>query len=330
MIAAGVALRTGAIPFHLWAARVAEVAPGAALPLLLAWTPLVLTAVAVAAWDAHVATLGVPLAAERAVIIGVAVLTMAAGTLAALVQDDLEHVVGYLAIADSGLILLGLAGADPATVGPSLAWLVILAVSKSALGAWAVAMAARFGSRRLRDLTGWARRAPVLGVAFALTALATFGLPGWLAWDVRRALPELAAGDVAGTLLWLVALAAVVPYARILGAGLGRPTATVNGAPPEWPTTVSRPPAGATAGPAPGAAATTSARTTAAALRANRPLMVSGVVLALGVLGVGLAAGGGGLADASTVPPPAISARAGRRVARQSSGASTQRSISRA
>ena len=309
MIAAGVALRTGAIPFHLWAARVAEVAPGAALPLLLAWTPLVLTAVAVAAWDAHVATLGVPLAAERAVIIGVAVLTMAAGTLAALVQDDLEHVVGYLAIADSGLILLGLAGADPATVGPSLAWLVILAVSKSALGAWAVAMAARFGSRRLRDLTGWARRAPVLGVAFALTALATFGLPGWLAWDVRRALPELAAGDVAGTLLWLVALAAVVPYARILGAGLGRPTATVNGAPPEWPTTVSRPPAGATAGQAPAAVATTSARTIAAALRANRPLMVSGVVLALGVLGVGLAAGGGGLADASTVPPPAISAQ---------------------
>jgi NADH-quinone oxidoreductase subunit N len=297
-----VALRTGAIPFHLWAARVADVAPGAALPLLLAWTPLVLAAVAVAAWDARVAPLGTPMEAERAVIIGVAVLTLAAGTLAALVQDDLEHLVGYLAIADSGIILLGLAGADPATVAPSMAWLVILAVSKSALGAWAVAMAARFGSRRLPDLTGWARRAPLLGVAFALTALATFGLPGWLAWDVRRALPELAAGDLAGTLLWLVALSAVVPYARILGAGLDRPTATVSGAPPERPIAVSLPPSGA------GSSAAGAMRTTSAALRANRPLLVSSLVLVLGVIGVGLAAGGGGLADASSVPPPAISA----------------------
>jgi hypothetical protein len=49
-------------------------------------------------------------------------------------------------------------------------------------------------------------------------------------------------------------------------------------------------------------------RTTSAALRANRPLLVSSLVLVLGVIGVGLAAGGGGLADASSVPPPAISA----------------------
>ena len=44
--ALAVAIRFGAIPFHLWAARVADAAPGVALPLLLAWGPAAFAAVA--------------------------------------------------------------------------------------------------------------------------------------------------------------------------------------------------------------------------------------------------------------------------------------------
>jgi len=69
---------------------------------------------------------------------------------------------GYtIAIADSGLILLGLAGADPATVAPSLAWLVILAVSACFAPSWpgdvAISgwMALVLGVGILASLFGW-------------------------------------------------------------------------------------------------------------------------------------------------------------------------------
>ena len=205
-IAAGVALRTGAIPFHLWAARVADVAPGAALPLLLAWTPLVLAAVAVAAWDARVAPLAIPLEAERVVIIGVAVLTLAAGSLAALVQDDLEHLVGLPRDRRQRVRPAGPRGRRPGDRRAVARVAGVLAVSKSALGAWAVAMAARFGSAAAAGPHGLGTPRAAAGRRVrARRPWRTFGLPGWLAWDIRRTLPTLAAGDVVGTLLWLVA-----------------------------------------------------------------------------------------------------------------------------
>jgi formate hydrogenlyase subunit 3/multisubunit Na+/H+ antiporter MnhD subunit len=305
-IAAGVALRSGAIPFHLWAARVADIAPAAALPLLLAWTPIILAAVAVAAWDAHVAPLGLPLDAERLVLVGVGVLTLVAGTLAALVQDDLEHVVGYLVIADGGLVLFGLATADPASVAPSLAWLVVLAASKSALGAWAVAIASRFGSRRLPELRGWARRSPILGGALLVTAIATFGLPGWPAWELRRELTSLATGGAWAGIVWLATLTVVIPYARILGAGLDRPTSTVAGVAGDRPVLTPMPPV---AGRPARAAALEVGGGLAAALRANRSLVVSALALAGALLAIVVAAGGFELADAASAVPPAVHGR---------------------
>jgi hypothetical protein len=62
---AAVAIRFGAIPFHLWAARVADAAPGIALPLLMAWIPAAFAAVALAWIDQSVAPLGLPLPSER-------------------------------------------------------------------------------------------------------------------------------------------------------------------------------------------------------------------------------------------------------------------------
>ena len=58
--ATAVAIRFGAIPFHLWAARVADAAPGVALPLLMAWGPAAFAAVALVWIDQSVAPLVLP------------------------------------------------------------------------------------------------------------------------------------------------------------------------------------------------------------------------------------------------------------------------------
>ncbi|HXU86787.1 MAG TPA: hypothetical protein VN773_13385, partial [Verrucomicrobiae bacterium] len=63
--AIAVAVRFGAIPFHLWAARVADAAPGIALPLLLAWGPAAFAAIALVWIDQSVAPLALPLGGER-------------------------------------------------------------------------------------------------------------------------------------------------------------------------------------------------------------------------------------------------------------------------
>jgi len=71
-VAVAVALRFGAIPFHLWAARLADVVPETALPILTALAPATLAVVAVAWIDSSVAPLALDLGPERAVIIAIA------------------------------------------------------------------------------------------------------------------------------------------------------------------------------------------------------------------------------------------------------------------
>ena len=202
---------------------------------------------------------------------------------------------------------------DPATVGPSLAWLVGPSPwSKSALGAWAVAMAARFGTRAgFATSSGWARRAPVLGVAFALTALATFGLPGWLACGPVRSRRSPVSPRGGAILACQPALLGWSrpwrPSCHTPGTGRrasarraasGQRRAGRSGRPPQ--TSRSRGGAGDSGSGSGCSAGDGPPRTDRRPphSRANHPLMVSGVVAGrLGVLrGVGLRRlGGGGL-----------------------------------
>jgi NADH:ubiquinone oxidoreductase subunit 2 (subunit N) len=227
-----VAVRLGSIPFHLRVPRLADVAPPISLPLLLAWIPVPLGVAAIAIADQQLAPLALPLEGERAVIVLVALVTLVLGALAAFVSDDLRHATGYLVIADGGLVLLGFAALDPAAWGPTRIWLVALAASKTAVAAWSAVMEDRFQTRAIPDLRGWLRHSPILGAGLTVAALATYGLPGWVAFEARADLAELAGGGFA----WLIALAglATLPtYLRLLAIGTGPATSRVRGAAPE-------------------------------------------------------------------------------------------------
>ncbi|HYX12497.1 MAG TPA: proton-conducting transporter membrane subunit, partial [Candidatus Acidoferrum sp.] len=152
----GVAVRFGAIPFHLWAARVADAAPEAALPLVLAWLPAVLALVGLA-WTNGlirpvVTTAGSDLASERALVAGIGILSFLFGAVAAWIQDDLEHVVGYSIVQDAGIVVLALASIDPAVWQPARVWIVALVTLRTAFAVWVVAVRGRFGSRRVSGL----------------------------------------------------------------------------------------------------------------------------------------------------------------------------------
>ena len=132
--------------------------------------------------------------------------------------------------------MLGLAILDPAAWQPTRTWVLVFVVVKTAFAAWAVAVRTRFGTRRIPDLDGWARRSPGLAVAFALIVLATIGLPGLLTWDARARLVELSvSNDLMRLLVTLGGLASLAYYGRIALAGARAPSVLVTAGPSELP-----------------------------------------------------------------------------------------------
>ena len=226
--ALAVAVRFGAIPFHLWAARLTDAAPETALPIITVLAPASLAIVALAWTDAAIAPLLVDLEAERTVVLAVAIASIVLAALAALLQDDLEHVVGYSIVGDAGVVLLALAVLDPAGWAPARFWVLVLIVARSAFAAWAGGIRSAFRTGRITDLRGWVTRSPILAIAFGLTVLASLGLPGLAAFEARRSLVSLALDGPLATVVLVGTLAPLAYYGRLLAIGLRRPERSVD------------------------------------------------------------------------------------------------------
>lgn len=322
-VALAAAIRFGAIPFHRWAARLADSAPEIALPLLLAWAPAGFAVVALAWADRSIAPLLLPLQVERATVLAVGVASITLGAAAAWLQDDLEHVVGYSIVQDAGFVILGLAILDPVAWQPTRTWILVFVVAKTAFAAWAIAVRTRFGTRRIADLGGWARRAPVLAVGLVLITIATLGVPGLVAWQLRARLVELSLVD--GPLRILVTLgglASLAYYGRLLVVGLREPSALVAAAPSERPHRAAAPTGATPPEPAarglpddaerlapsrfiPGPVARFESLGVASWVENRAPIATAGVlVLALTALAVAAGTLGGPAAAAAPAPEP--------------------------
>lgn len=221
--ALAVAVRFGAIPFHLWAARLTDAAPETALPIITVLAPASLAIVALAWIDASIAPLLVDLEAERVVVLMVAVASIVLAALAAFVQDDLEHVVGYSIVGDAGVVLLALAVLEPAGWASARIWILVFIVTRSAFAAWAGGIRAVYRSGRIDDLGGWLVRSPILALAFGLIVAAGVGLPGLVAFEARASLVSLALDGPIATLVFVGTFAPLTYYGRLVVVGLRRP-----------------------------------------------------------------------------------------------------------
>ena len=301
--AAAVAIRFGAIPFHFWAARLADAAPEITLPTLMAWSPAAFAVVALAWADQSVAPLVLPLAAERGLILAVGAVSIVLGAVAAWIQDDLEHVVGYLIIADAGVAILGLAALQPEAWEPARTWILSFVVVRSAFAAWAVALRSAFGTRRIPDLRGWAIRAPGLGVAFVVIAVAGTAWPGLASWNARATLIDLTLDGPFYLLVTVGALAPIAVYGRLAMVGLSRPAERLETGFVERPAL----PGVSTAVRGGGADALRALTATVLEVgRANRVLVASVLVGLLAVLSFTVSAGGLGVVDAARAVPQQV------------------------
>ncbi len=221
--ALAVAIRFGAIPAHAWAARLTDTVPESTLPLVTAWAPAAFAIVALAWADASIAPLLVDLDAVRLVVLAIAIASIVLASVAALVQEDIEHIVGYAIIGDAGVVLLAIAALDPEAWAPARTWILAFVVARSAFAAWAAATRIAFSTGRVADLSGWAIRSPALGVILALVVIASVGVPGLAAFDARGAIVGLAVDGPLSALVLLGTLSPLLYYGRLLVVGVGRP-----------------------------------------------------------------------------------------------------------
>ncbi len=220
--ALAVAIRFGVIPAHTWAARLTDAVPETTLPLVTAVAPAAFAIVALAWADASVAPLQIDLGAVRAVVLAVAIASIMLASLAAWIQDDIEHMVGYAIVGDAGVVMLAIAALDPAAWAPARTWILAFVVTRSAFAAWAAATRATFGTGLVMDLRGWVVRAPELAVVLALVVVASIGLPGLAAADARGELVGLVLDGPLAFIVLLGTLGPLLYYGRLVVTGLVR------------------------------------------------------------------------------------------------------------
>ncbi|MBL8862087.1 MAG: NADH-quinone oxidoreductase subunit N [Planctomycetes bacterium] len=220
LIAASLFFKISVFPFHLW---VPDVYQGAPSPV----TTFMATGTKAAAF-AFLLPLSFALPPESAgLVAAIALITMAAGNLGALVQTDMKRLLAYSGVAHAGTMLLALAGmhADPESGGASQAVLFYMAAyTFTAGGAFGLlTMLETQGGRpvTIDGLRGLARQRPGVAAALALFMLSLGGIPAtggflgkYLVFSVAvRA--DMIAAAVVGVLISVVALGY---YLRIIVA----------------------------------------------------------------------------------------------------------------
>jgi NADH-quinone oxidoreductase subunit N len=174
MVLVGFAFKLALVPFQMWTPDVYE---GAPTPVT-AFMSVATKAAAFAALFRLVFYALPSLSAEWAPLLAVlAVLTMTAGNLAAIVQRNIKRMLAYSSIAHAGYILVAvIAGGE---LGQTSVLFYLAVYTFMNVGAFAVveALERREEGLELSDYAGLARRAPLLAAAMALFMFSLAGFP---------------------------------------------------------------------------------------------------------------------------------------------------------
>ena len=203
MMLIGFGFKVAAVPFHMWAPDAYE---GAPTPI----TAFMAVGVKLAAFAGFLrifmANLGTISAEWTMVMWVVAVLTMTAGNIIALVQTNIKRMLAYSAIAHAGYVIVGMAAAGGHDAGGAVLY-YLLAYAFTNLGAFAVVVALDHGAEghdQIADYRGLARDHPGLAAAMALCLLSLTGVPPLAGFVAKFYI--FAAALNAG-LIWLVVIA---------------------------------------------------------------------------------------------------------------------------
>ncbi len=233
----GFATKAGLVPMQVWMPRGYAAAPG---PIRAIMAGVAVNVGFYGLWRT-LALLGPPPPWLAGTLLILAALTAVLGIAHAAVQTNLQRVIAYSSVENTGLILAGygvaLVGADihsPRLVAAGLLagtlQIVAHTAAKSLLFTCGAALEAVAGTSELDDLRGVGRRAPWSGAGFAVGALTLAGLPptaGFVSeWFLLEALmqqfrlhdlPFQLVLAVTGAAVALTAGFAAITFVRLVG-----------------------------------------------------------------------------------------------------------------
>ena len=174
-IAAGIAFKISAVPFHMWTPDVYEGSPTPVTAFFAAAPKMAGMAMAVRVFvDAFP---GILLQWQQ-IIVFIAICSMALGSFAAIGQRNLKRLMAYSSIANVGYALIGLAAGTPEGIqGVALYMAIYLAMT---LGTFAIILGLRRGDamfETVEDLSGLARTHPVLAFLLGAMMFSLAGIP---------------------------------------------------------------------------------------------------------------------------------------------------------
>jgi len=175
LVLAGFGFKIAAFPFHMWVPDTYE----AASTPFVAWLSVAPKAAGfVALFRVYLEGVGDTVALWVPIVAGLSAITMVAGNLMALPQQNSKRLLAYSGIAHVGYMLVGLAAVSASGTAMVLFYLVAYVFGN--MGAFlvieSVAQEAG-GSTHLDALRGLAQRSPLLALAMLLCLLSLGGIP---------------------------------------------------------------------------------------------------------------------------------------------------------
>ena len=174
-IAAGLAFKISAVPFHMWTPDVYE---GAPTPV----TAFFAAAPKVAAMGLILRVFAQPfgdlVGQWQQIIIFISVASMLLGSFAAIGQTNIKRLMGYSSIGHVGYALVGLAAGTEEGVRAVLIYMAIYVVMT--VGTFGVILACRRQEQpveTIEDFAGLAKQHPLLGLALAIFMFSLAGIP---------------------------------------------------------------------------------------------------------------------------------------------------------
>ena len=174
-IAAGLAFKISAVPFHMWTPDVYE---GAPTPI----TAFFAAAPKVAAMALFLRVLIDPFGGMveewRQIIVFIAVASMLIGAFAAIYQTNIKRLMAYSSIGNIGYALVGLATGTEAGVQAVIVYMSIYLIMT--IGAFGCIMAMRSKGQMLEgisDLAGLGKSRPMIAAALAVLMFSMAGIP---------------------------------------------------------------------------------------------------------------------------------------------------------
>jgi NADH-quinone oxidoreductase subunit N len=171
---AGIGFKIAAFPFHMWVPDTYEAAPTP----FVAWLSVAPKAAGfIALLRLYFEGVGDRVGFWGPIVAALATITIIAGNLMALPQQNTKRLLAYSGIAHIGYMLVGIAAASASGTAMVLFYLVAYVFGN--MGAFLVvdAVARAEGSEHLSAFRGLAQRSPILALAMLLFLLSLGGIP---------------------------------------------------------------------------------------------------------------------------------------------------------